>query len=401
MSLTLEDVTTMMQILDADGDGDVSKAEFKAYFMTLPINREKGLTNKDFEAIWKKMDRNGDGNLQIEEICDYYHIDCNGAERALHEQKEMSEEMIMEALQLNSALTEARLEKEAKEKEKKLAEKTKRAPTGVRAGVTVLKMNQVKYTALDEYDPPTRFFAFCQLGEIDDARKLFDGGVEVRLEDENAEMPVHKLAKNGTKASLDLLKGILDRVGKLDVDLLMSDLNSRDKNGATALHHAVHKTENEQQEAETLKMINYLLAKGADPLVQTNTGHGICHKCAHDELFEQLKVVCEALASKPADLKTFVNLVDNTGRPPLHIAAYRAPDSLVRYLLDKGANPTSIDTNGLSAKDLALKQSGRQANVLAIDEMAEKAKMASMNYNRRRSISRDDMGPAGLIGAAA
>ena len=55
--ITADDLATMLDLLDSNGDGEVSKEEFKSFFIR--INR---MNDEAFDKEWKKIDRNQECN---------------------------------------------------------------------------------------------------------------------------------------------------------------------------------------------------------------------------------------------------------------------------------------------------------------------------------------------------
>ena len=111
-TMQVDDMVVMMNLLDTDGDGTVTKTEFGVYYKRL-----KDCDNAAFEAVWKEIDTNGDGNLTLNELCDYYGVDQGEAASALKKfKKEMTDEKVLEALQLQSLLNE---EQQRQDKQKK------------------------------------------------------------------------------------------------------------------------------------------------------------------------------------------------------------------------------------------------------------------------------------------
>ena len=109
--MNVDDMVVMMSLLDADGDGRVTKAEFGVYYKRL-----KACSDELFEAMWSQIDTNSDGELTLNELCKYYSIDCGLCAKKLSTQKEMDDDKILEALQLQSLLNEARQKQEQQQR---------------------------------------------------------------------------------------------------------------------------------------------------------------------------------------------------------------------------------------------------------------------------------------------
>lgn len=109
--LSMDDMVVMMGLLDADGDGQVSKQEFSVYYKRL-----KAVSDAEFEAVWREIDKDSDGILTLNELCNYYHIDTGDCVRALASQKEMDDDKLLEALALQSLVNEARQKEEQHKK---------------------------------------------------------------------------------------------------------------------------------------------------------------------------------------------------------------------------------------------------------------------------------------------
>jgi len=61
----MERFETVMINLDKDGDGEVSKSEFRAAFKEL-------FPNSKFEPVWKQIDQDGDGALSMAELANHF-----------------------------------------------------------------------------------------------------------------------------------------------------------------------------------------------------------------------------------------------------------------------------------------------------------------------------------------
>ena len=85
----------MIKAIDKDGDGSVSKDEYKgAYLGAFPKT-----TEEEFEAIWKKIDADGDGNLTVDELAAFYGFKLGGGGA-----DEMNDDDILKMLQLQAAV---------------------------------------------------------------------------------------------------------------------------------------------------------------------------------------------------------------------------------------------------------------------------------------------------------
>ena len=101
--MNVDDMAVMMDLLDADGDGKVSKAEFGAYYKRLHHCEDATV-----DAVWRAIDRDGDGNLTLKELCDYFGISANECASTMKAQREMDDDRVLEALQLQSLINEER-----------------------------------------------------------------------------------------------------------------------------------------------------------------------------------------------------------------------------------------------------------------------------------------------------
>ena len=118
----LIDESTLFQImetLDIDGDGDVSKEEFMVPWMKLFPK----LHRADYDKVWKEIDKDCSGTLSLPELASYYGFNLSpSAKRAGDQTANMTDEQIMEALQLSAALQELAEEKEQRRKDKEKEE---------------------------------------------------------------------------------------------------------------------------------------------------------------------------------------------------------------------------------------------------------------------------------------
>jgi ankyrin repeat protein len=403
--MTMEDLVEMMAVLDADGDDEVTKDEFKEWYqanMTTPTGDK--VSDDEFEVLWGKIDEDGDGHLQQSELCSYFGVSFDEASGELEKKKGMSDEEILQALQLQTQLHEAKERALAAEAEKKKKSLTKRTASGARAGIKIIKKDETG----DEQD----LLEACdciERADIDMVKQLLDKGVNTRIETQDkAEMPLHKLARNGQHA---LIRQIVDGVKAANgQDAAVADVNSQDKRGHTPLFTAVEGRQDllNQIESQPDKLLAYrekqartalvLLNSGADLYVEASNGWNALHAAAHGGAFEAAKEIfsyMEKTSFSKQQTRRFLNHLDTMGRSPLHIAAMRSdPESdkpeLVNLMMMKGADPNITDKgSGMTASQLAEK-AGRRKSKEFIDEMKSSRASQEQAY-RRKSRSRDDI----------
>lgn len=96
-----------------------------------------------------------------------------------------------------------------------------------------------------------------------------------------------------------------------------------------------------------------MLSRGADPLAQDCKGATALHRAclAHQEAVVQLLLdrphtITALIQADSAGLGTLVNLADNEGRTPLHLAARNGLVSATQLLIQNGADVTAKDRFG-------------------------------------------------------
>ena len=210
------DLVDMMDLLDTDGDGTVSKSEFKMMF-----TRVNPMSDAAFEQEWKKIDRNGDNLMSLSELCDYYGVSVSSVESGVGERKSMSDEKVLELLQLQAAIFEENSRREQAETAKKLRQaNTRNAATGLRDGVQLVSLEEP--TAPPGLEAERRVMEYCAIGEFGklEAALMAPWSAEVsgspstlnlRIEDGKGEMPIHKLARKGALSPLLRLLECMDQ----------------------------------------------------------------------------------------------------------------------------------------------------------------------------------------------
>jgi len=118
-----------------------------------------------------------------------------------------------------------------------------------------------------------------------------------------------------------------DRGGVEDALEAGEDVNARGAQNRTALHRAVGREHNE--------VVEFLIDKGAE--INAVDGGGLSP--LHWSALFGLKGTAEILVGAKADIDSQTK----SGETPLHFCAEKGKASLVRYLLDQGANTTIRD----------------------------------------------------------
>lgn len=396
MALSQEKFEEMIKEMDKDGDGSVDKDEFKLAWKKCV---DPDLANDAFEALWKKIDADGDGSLTANELAKHFGFDM-----ASGSSLEMSDEQILQALMLDDTLKD-----EAKDKPK--AEEP--APVKKKARDDTIKTHTLEKKKADPTDKDSKEIAFlenCQLAELRELKTAVEdmnGSWSVRCEDEKGEMALHKMArvtvkKDGTEGAgkpedvyRNTVKAIVDAMRK-ELEpakrSLYDDVNHADKAGKTPLYLAI------EYKNRTLIEILYDLAKeGPDSLLANAAGWTVMHAAVHTDDLDTLKALVKRLT--PGRLTALLKSADKTGREPLHIAAYKCSEEMVKYLVEKGATANKEDSAGNTASKLA-DRGGRRKSREIIDNASGMSEGGADAPKGRRK-SRDSKEPKPAEPAAA
>ena len=345
-------------------------------------------TSDGFEEMWKKLDADGDGSLTVDELAAHYGFSMDS-----DTSNEMTDEQILEALQMQSALVELNSKKEEEKKpEEKVADAKKEKKE-------VVKDPTLEIVSLEKKDPTKQaeinFLEACQLGDLtsSDPDKITiaaslklhsEGKCNVRIADHVGEMGAHKLARFKVtstneaqyKATLKDLFEAMKAAAKKAGKTLAGDINHQDKAGKTPLFMAV--------EHKNLVMIEALYALGADgpdSLLCNGTGWTVLHAAVNTDALDVLKKLRQFFT--PARTKLLLNTADKSGREPLHIAAYKCSEEMVSFLMELGATNKKKDSAGNNPAALAARSGRRKSReilegTLPVEEpkKAEEAKPA-------------------------
>mmetsp|Transcript_52378 Transcript_52378/g.131618 ORF Transcript_52378/g.131618 Transcript_52378/m.131618 type:complete len:667 (-) Transcript_52378:26-2026(-) len=105
-----------------------------------------------------------------------------------------------------------------------------------------------------------------------------------------------------------------------------------------------------------LALLRFLLAQGVDANVRTKDGLSPLHVCASFPM-KNRREIADMLLECGCD----ANARSVWGMTPLHIAALEDDKNFVEYLLSKGAQPSIVNNEGLSAEDIACKLDNQRA----------------------------------------
>lgn len=374
-TLDKETLEAVMDSLDIDGDGKITKDEFKVPWKKLFPK----LSNADYDTAWKGIDKNGDGELSLKELATYYGFDLT--KKKGESQEELSDEKIMEALQMQATLAEMQAEKDMKKKEEEEAKKkTSEEKGGSRrgsstgnaaarerkkssSGVATIKM-PAKVTE-DVTDQNVIFLQACELGDEKKILDIFKASAEFdgRMEDDKGEMPLHKLARQGC---MECVRELIDRSAKNE--MVKTDLNWQDKQGKTPLFYAV--------EYGHVKIVQLCLDRGSDVMIENINGWTALHTAVNAD-----KLDCaETLLVHPRVLpqkQRLLDASDKNERTALHVASFKSEGGeMVALLLKHGADPMAEDQIGNTGVKLAEKTGRRKSKELLEEHIQAAVKQA-------------------------
>jgi len=342
--ITQETLTQMLRAMEAP-DGQVTKERFRAPYMKL----HPDTPTEAYDKLWSQIDENHDGNLDKFELAHFFGFDYNLLAKDMEDEtkamEEMSDDQILEALQMEQALRELQMQSK-----RDSSPKIEAKPTRVRMGsrdedVKVFKL-PTKIT-MDDPPPEVDLLQSCDAGDEASVLRLIESGVNVRIEDDKGEMPMHKVCRHGLKKCV---RAILDASEKLKKGGKSKDMNVGDRNGKTPLMISA--------EYKQIDLFTYMLDSGASLLSETNHGWNILHVVVntnHRDLLQTFFTHPSVAKYK----KQLIDSVDKDLRGPMHIAAFKCDEEIVTILAQAGAKVTTEDQAGNSAMKLA-ERSGRR-----------------------------------------
>jgi len=344
--ITQEKLVAML--MDMEGaDGRVTEDDFKVPYMKMHPDTKP----EEYAALWQKIDKDGDGNLDCEELAEHFGFkfsdlakDMAAIEDTNSRLSEMSDDQILEALLMEQTLRDLK-----KEEEDLLAKGTKPQRKARLCSrdeeVKVIKM-PTKITC-EKVPDEVELLMACEAGMEQDIIKLIEKGTNVRIEEDKGEMPLHKVCRHG---SIKCVRAILDASEKISKGSKVKDLNMSDRKGKTPLMiSAEYKHE---------ALMSYLLDCGANLKAEMSNGWNILHVVVNANNRDLLSKFL--LHNHVVDQKKRLFLsTDADQRTPMHIAAFRCDEDIVNILVSNGARLDLVDNAGNNPIKLA-ERSGRR-----------------------------------------
>jgi len=373
--ITKEMFEQMLVALDKDGDGVVTKDEFKpAYIQTFAT--DKKLSDNEYDNIWASIDRDGSGDLSVDELREFFGFDGTSS-------GEMSEEQILKALSMQSYLFDEIMEQAEKEREEEKKEAAAPPTQKRRASVIAMKVPKPigskqfrQYLGIKPVRIPSKIdtvkpgenasldlLLACETGMLSELEREIASVTRETIfcEDEvKGETPIVKLARHGLTEEIRKLIQVAE-TSSID-EAAKYYINMQDKKGKSPIFYA---TEYGQKE-----LVDMLLVRGADPLMTDDQGWTILHTATQmakkdsDAEIIELILTHEKVAKIKAQL---TNTADDQGRTAIHIASYKDVDDVTNALLVHGMNPLAKDVHGNDAVKLA-SRSGRRKSKEILEE---------------------------------
>lgn len=199
----------------------------------------------------------------------------------------------------------------------------------------------------------------CEAGIEPDIIKLINEGVNVRIEDEKGEMPLHKACRNlGSKS---VARAILDASEAHQAGSKVKDLNMGDKNGKTPLMITA--------EFKHKDLMTYLLDCGANIRLDTANGWTVLHTVVSKNDKELLQAFLTHPNVQRVKKELFAH-TDKDARTAMHIAAFKCEEDIVTILASAGASVEVQDSSGNCPRKLA-ERSGRRKSREIMDSFVK------------------------------
>uniref|UniRef100_A0A7S4JQX9 EF-hand domain-containing protein n=1 Tax=Prymnesium polylepis TaxID=72548 RepID=A0A7S4JQX9_9EUKA len=349
-----QDMLGNMLLAMQSEDGQVHKENFKIVYTKL----HPETTKEEYDKLWEKIDENGDGNLDQQELAHFFGVnyadlakdmrDKRSSEKAM---EEMDDDQILEALQMEQALRDLQAQA-AKSRDPSPAvkppERKNRGKLGSRdEDVKVFKMpTNIK---MDEPEVEIQLLQACESNDEAEILRLVEEKVNVRIEDDKGEMPMHKICRHG---NIKVVRELLRTAEANQKGSKSKDLNMTDRKGKTPIMIAAEYGQTE--------LVMHLLDLQANLKAEAESGWTIMHFVVNankPELLQQFLVHKEVNAIK----KELLTGIDQDERSAMHIAAFKCDEKIVEILAQNGAKVDQADRAGNNPMALAQRAGRRKS----------------------------------------
>ena len=211
--------------------------------------------------------------------------------------------------------------------------------------------------ALDSYNRTPLINASVS-GYDDIAKLLIEEGTDVNIRDKAGATALMYTARN---TNYEMVEFLLKNG---------ANVNIRDITGETALYYSIeHDSFGQKNERENaIKILILLIKYGADVNTKNDEGTSlfdVSYGISKSENKEMFKILVE----NGFDLESKIN-DDNSDYTPLMIAVYKEDYDMVKYLLDKGANPNASNNENKTALMIANDDGNFDISKLLIEQGA-------------------------------
>jgi hypothetical protein len=190
-------------------------------------------------------------------------------------------------------------------------------------------------------------------GVVDEFKKLATLGMDPNTPNSAGRLPLHTFCSAPWMPDEFPLGVEVPRPAAEWLIQHTKDINTPDQDGITALHIASMMSQ---------YLVKKLVVAGADPTHETCDGMGALHLAARARQSNIVGMLTEALANQDEKSQEgHVNAKDGIARTPLHYACRSGRPETVSYLIAAGADPTSLDGDGLTPLDACLEFEEEQA----------------------------------------